>query len=265
MKKKVKELLWNWWQQSKGEHVHMLTFSYAVPLLKIATKSSCFDPNTHACILYRIAIVLSSYHRFCIVWLGLVLFYVIIPVLSLPLSSSLSIRSVDVCYSNELEIYSFYVHIFVGICWILSWRCVFPIHFVNFHLFFFFRSLDTSAFFPQRTFLRMRYFLKWPICSIYIVCALRINQKMLHGHFLPFLSLCLSPCVENMIMRPLMAPLVSRFHFARIIHIMNVCEWVTDKKKSICSLSTPLFTLNSFVCCLVCIFSHYFRWSANVI
>lgn len=134
--------------------------------LTIATKS-CFDPNTH--VPYIVSDCYCCHHitdSLCFfVWIGFMWSFLLYfsPSSKASLSLTLSPSVGRISHSYEPEIYSFHVHIFVGICWILSLRCVFPIHFVNFHsvrmFFWFCWSLDTSAFFPGH-FLSMRYFLK---------------------------------------------------------------------------------------------------------
>lgn len=103
--------------------------------------------------------LLSSYHRFRIVCFGIMRS---IRVGFFFLFCCRFVRAADL----------FHVHIFVGICWILSWRCVFSIHFVNFHLFF--KVWTPVRFFPWRTFfffipIHEAIFFKWPICSTYVL------------------------------------------------------------------------------------------------
>lgn len=166
---------------------------------------------------------ITDFALFCLVWFRSVLCdyfcYIFFSLLSVFCPHPTLVHRF--CHSYEQEIYSFHVHIFVGICWILSLRCVFPIHFVNFHSVFFFsiffafyrwNSVGTNAFLPWREhffFISMRYFWKWPICSMYVLYQPNddfVSFSFFHIQFI--------------------------LHFLfQAIHIMNMCEWMCDRKK----------------------------------
>lgn len=117
---------------------------------EISSNRSNFDPNIH--IPYISVLDCHCCHHstpipmYCFVFFGL---YAITMLSISVVFTSICLNTIFfsssdcncicwcfVCYSNELEIYLFHVHIFGGyLCWIsVIALYFFPIHFVNFHV-----------------------------------------------------------------------------------------------------------------------------------
>lgn len=198
-------------------------------ILEIATKSS-FDPNIPRPAYCIGLLLLSSYHRFRIVWFGFMR-----SLRLFTLSPSVSHTHTFLCVSSCLlfqqagDLFipcAYFRWVFVGSC-----HCVvrfFSIHFVNFH-FCFFRPkhwtpvCECAAFSLVSLFCGVAIFLKWPICSM---CVLYQTEWCFSLSFFPSLHFSHSFHISLFISDSTsLSMFLSHFCLPVASNPMNMCEW----------------------------------------